>query len=342
MQERTSFFTNSPHYAGFICKQLSDAVKRGTNVSKMRHTAQKRVQNGKGRGKVPSSSSLKKEQMVIYRITGSLVRAALVAAIFLTPSVMLSTGASGAPEFTAFIALAAAAFIFAEYNTVFPSLLEFRDAPPLNRLRFLAFAVTVVALTLVAQHGIAPSDATLWASQIGASIGHSLDFPYSPVRLLVLMLPHDAPVQLTDTVRMAAGMAYLICLSAIIIFILAIRVKGWPTRHGAFNVWTNLPLFDPTTGGDVVDRLYNDARVNVIMGVLLPFVIPAVVKLASQMIDPISLSDPNVLIWTVCAWAFLPASMIMRGIALARIAALIEEKRRRAYAVAEAESVQTA
>ena len=147
---------------------------------------------------------------------------------------------------------------------------------------------------------------------------------------------------MTDSVRMAAGMAYLICLIAIIAFILSIRVKGWPTRKGAFNVWTNLPLFDPTTGGDVVDRLYNDARTNVILGVLLPFIIPAVVKLASQMIDPISLEDPNMLVWTICAWAFLPASMIMRGIALARIAALIEDKRRRAYAVAEAEGVQTA
>ncbi len=279
---------------------------------------------------------------MVLRITGAIFRALLIAATVVAPSLLLSHAGVNAPEFIIFIALAAAIFIFAEYYSVFPSILEFRDAPPLNRLRFLAFSLTIISLTLVAKHEMSPTEITLIMSQIGASIGHSLDFPYSPVRLLVLMLPADAPASLTDSVRMAAGMAYLICLIAIIAFILSIRVKGWPTRKGAFNVWTNLPLFDPTTGGDVVDRLYNDARTNVILGVLLPFIIPAVVKLASQMIDPISLEDPNMLVWTICAWAFLPASMIMRGIALARIAALIEDKRRRAYAVAEAEGVQTA
>lgn len=279
---------------------------------------------------------------MISRITGALVRAALVAVTIVTPSVLLADGASNAPDIIVFVALAAALFVFAEYNTVFPSLLEFRDAPPLNRLRFLAFSAIVLSLTLVAKHTVTPTDATAVFSQIGSSVGHSLDFPYSPVRLLVLMLPSDAPMALTDNVRTAAGMAYLICLFAIVVFILAIRLKGWPTRNGAFNVWTNLPLFDPTTGGDVVERLYNDARVNIILGILLPFVIPAVVKLASQLIDPISLADPGMLIWTTCAWAFLPASMIMRGIALARIAALIEDKRRRAYAVAQSEGIQTA
>lgn len=279
---------------------------------------------------------------MISKITGAIIRAVLVAVTIVTPSVLLADGASNAPDIIVFVALAAALFVFAEYHTVFPSLLEFRDAPPLNRLRFLAFSMIVLSLTMVTKHTVAPTDATAVFSQIGASVGHSLDFPYSPVRLLVLMLPSDAPMFLTDNVRTAAGMAYLICLLAIVVFILAIRLNGWPTRNGAFNVWTNLPLFDPTTGGDVVERLYNDARVNIILGVLLPFVIPAVVKLASQLIDPISLADPGMLISTTCAWAFLPASMIMRGIALARIAALIEDKRRRAYAVAQAEGVQTA
>ena len=64
------------------------------------------------------------------------------------------------------------------------------------------------------------------------------------------------------------------------------------------------------------------------------------IKLASDFINPVSLTDPQTLIWTISAWAFLPASMVMRGVAMARIAELIEEKRRRVYANAEA--MQTA
>ena len=46
---------------------------------------------------------------------------------------------------------------------------------------------------------------------------------------------------------------------------------------------------------------------------------------------------PLNLIWITCAWAFLPASLIMRGVAMYRIAGLISQKRQRAYAKAEAE-----
>ncbi len=115
-------------------------------------------------------------------------------------------------------------------------------------------------------------------------------------------------------------------------FIVLVRIMGWPARKGAFNVWVNLPLFDPTAGGDVLERLQRDARINIALGFLLPFIIPAVVKAASDLIDPMTLDNPQSLIWTVSAWAFLPASMIMRGVAMVRIAEMIEDKRRRTYA----------
>jgi len=89
-----------------------------------------------------------------------------------------------------------------------------------------------------------------------------------------------------------------------------------------------------------VSRLQRDGRINVVLGVLLPFFTPAVVKATSDLVNPIMLDNPQTLIWTMSAWAFLPASMIMRGMAMLRVSDLIEEKRRRAYANAEA--VQTA
>lgn len=277
--------------------------------------------------------------MVLYRVTGAAVRAALVAGAIATPSLLLTTQNIQTPELVVFAAIIAAILAFSEYNTVFPSFVEFRDAPPLNRLRFIAFFGTILALTLIAKNAVAPTDLTAALAGFGARVGEVLDFLYSPVRLVVLMLPPDAPPALLTDLRVAAAMSYTICLAAILFFAAAIRVRGWPTGNGSFNVWTNLPLFDPTAGGDVVERLYRDARVNIILGVLLPFIIPAAVKLASSMIDPLMLSNPHVMIWTIAAWAFLPASLIMRGIAMARIADLIEDKRRRTYA--QAEDMQT-
>ena len=65
---------------------------------------------------------------------------------------------------------------------------------------------------------------------------------------------------------------------------------------GAFNVRINLPAFDPTADGDGVDRLDRDARVNIALGVLLPFSILAVVQAGSNGFEPLSFTLPQTLI----------------------------------------------
>lgn len=143
------------------------------------------------------------------------------------------------------------------------------------------------------------------------------------------MLPDGAASQTVLAVRDAAGVAYAIALTTVLVFIGAVRFYGWPIGNGPFNVWINLPRFDPTTGGDVVYRMKRDGTVNAVLGIALPFLIPTLVKMTSDLIDPITLNDPQTLIWTISAWAFLPLSMIMRGIAMLRIAELVETKRNR-------------
>ncbi len=128
--------------------------------------------------------------------------------------------------------------------------------------------------------------------------------------------------------RIAAGMSYLISLLSLAVFVVLLKFYSWPARSGAFNVWVNLPTFDPTAGGDVVDRLDRDARINIALGFLLPFLIPAVVQAGTTGFEPLTFTSPQTLIWTMAAWAFLPARLFMRGIAMGRIADMIREKRR--------------
>ena len=272
---------------------------------------------------------------MIARLTGAIMRAVLVALVIATPALMLPYVAADATQMIALFAILAAGLTFVEYNSTFPSIVEFRDAPPFNRLRFVTLFVTVFCLTVIANGKTDPTAMTNALTSIGTILGNASDFPYSPVRLVVLMLPSDAPEAVIASVRTAAGLAYLISLIAMTLFLVLVRILGWPARNGAFNVWINLPLFDPTAGGDVLQRLQRDSRVNIALGFLLPFLIPAVVKAAADLIDPITLESPQTLIWTMTAWAFLPASMIMRGIAMGRVAEMIQEKRRRAYADAE-------
>jgi hypothetical protein len=176
--------------------------------------------------------------------------------------------------------------------------------------------------------------------KLASLMAHAVDFPFSPVRLVILALPEDTTVETIGMVRDAAGIAYVIALAGLVAFGVLVRIYGWPVRYGAFNVWINLPLFDPTGGGDVLTRLKRDAVINVVLGFLLPFLLPAFVKLAGALVDLSVIGNPHTLIWVMTLWAFVPANLIIRGIALARVADIIEEKRRRTYAEASEDGLQ--
>ncbi len=266
---------------------------------------------------------------------GAAVRATFVASVFSLPAILLPDTSADTVQMVVLLSLVAALLVFVEYSSEYPSLIEFRDAPPFNRIRFLALFLTVLMLSLIARGQVVPTTLSVSLTALGDAVGHAMDFPFSPVRLMLLLAPDGATPPELDQIRMHAGFSYLTSLLMLLVFVALVRVMDWPLGHGAFNFWVNLPLFDPTAGGDVLRRLKRDSHVNVALGFLLPFLIPAVLKAASVFAVSLSLTDPQTLIWTMSAWAFLPVSLIMRGVALMRIADLIEEKRRRAYAQAE-------
>lgn len=276
---------------------------------------------------------------MFYRLPAALVRAILVVILIIMPEILVPRAAQDNFQIVLLFGIFAALFTIVEYSAASPSLVEFRDAPPFNRVRFSTLFATVLCLSLIFRDYVAPSVVTDLFRESGSSIGAAIDFPYSPVRLMVLMLPENAPVDVVERLRDAAGLSYLVSIFAIVWFIVLLRLKQWPRRSGPFNVWVNLPTFDPAAGGDIVKRLERDGRVNVILGFLLPFLVPAVLKLSASFGVPVQMGDMHTLIWTVTAWAFLPASILMRGVALSRVAQMIRRQRALAYERAVAEGV---
>ncbi|TYB90375.1 hypothetical protein FQ320_04460 [Oceaniovalibus sp. ACAM 378] len=265
---------------------------------------------------------------MISRLVGACLRGFLVMLLIATPALLLPGVSTDTAQVIVFIGLFAAVLTVFEYNAAYPCLYEFRDAPPFNRIRFISLLITVFLLSLILKGEVHPTLLTDLTRAIGSLVGQAIDVPYSPVRLVVLMLPESAPVSQLDLLRALAGLAYLTSLVSLAVFYIALRLQGWPLQNGSFNVWVNLPTFDPTSGGDVVTRLRRDSHVNISLGILLPFLMPAVVASASSLFGSVSLTNPQTMIWTVAAWAFLPASLLMRGIAMGRIAGMIADKRR--------------
>lgn len=277
------------------------------------------------------------ENAVLSRLPGAILRAMLVVLLIVMPSVMLPSNMADTSLTVTIIAFFAAIFTLVEYLAASPSVVEFRSAPPFNRVRFIALFVTVFLLSLMMINPSNGDTLTRLFQMIGERVGASIDFPYSPVRLFLLMMPADTSIETLATMRSAAGLSYLISLISIAVFVVLLRLRRWPKRYGTFNVWVNLPRFDPTAGQDVVARLNRDSTVNLILGFLLPFLIPAIIKIVFLFGGNFSLDDPQTLIWAAAAWAFLPASLLMRGVALSRVAQLIHIQRKKAYAQALAD-----
>ena len=281
----------------------------------------------------------RREKAVIGKFTSALTRAMLMALLIAMPALILPDVTTDAIHIVILLSLFAGILVFFEYLSTYPSIVEFSYAPPFNRLRFLALFLCVLSLSLIVRGQYEPNALTSFLRSLGIVVGDWISFPYSPANLIAIILPDNASCELSLSVRTASGIACCISLLTLTVFFFYVRILGWPARNGAFNVWVNLPLFDPTSGGDVQPRLQRDGRLNILLGLLMPFLIPAVVQMMSDLIIPIYLDDPITLVWTISAWAFIPISLIMRGMTMVRVAQMIDENRRRAYA--DALSMQT-
>ncbi len=266
---------------------------------------------------------------MISQLPGACFRALLVAVTILVPSLLLRGQTSQVTDAILLVAIFAALFVVVEYASICPSLLEFRHAPPFNRVRFgILFGILALA-SIALSGGTDASPLARLLLAIGALLGHATDLPFSPVRLVLWLLPEAAsPVQV-QAVRATAGLAYLVSLTGLTIFAILIRLRGWPSPTGSFNLWINLPTFDPTAGADVVRRLGRDGAVNILLGILIPYVAPPVAVVAARFYGVSMLDSDLMLVWMMSLWAFVPAALLLRGIAMRRLAVLILQKRRR-------------
>ena len=236
------------------------------------------------------------------------------------------------------IGLTLALFTVVEYGAKYPGLVEFRDAPPFNRIRVIALFLMLFGTSAIAGLDYDGSTMVMVVSALGFLVGRALDFAYSPLTLVLEHLPDGVNSRTAEQVQAMAGLSMLITLIALFIFSALVRLERWPNRNTAFNVWVNLPTFDPTAGGDVIKRLKRDGQVNIIFGICAPFVIPVVAVMGANQLQIPVLASSHTMVWAIVIWMFLPLSLVMRGQAMLRISSMIKARRARLVAAIETDA----
>jgi len=141
---------NSPTDFPIVNHSLRDEMNLGKTMTTMRHAAsQSQYQNGSSTRDKPVANRIEGRATVFSRLPGALARAALVVLLIAIPTAMLSTATADTGAFVSLVAIFAALFTLVEYTAASPSIVEFRSAPPFNRLRFGALFLTVVLLDAV-------------------------------------------------------------------------------------------------------------------------------------------------------------------------------------------------
>lgn len=265
---------------------------------------------------------------MIQRLIGALTRAIVLVLIVAAPAFLLPGVSVASQEITLVVAGIGAAFTIFEYASTHPVLIDFRFAPPYNRMRFLVFGAQVIAVVFLCRAHAGQDPFSQGYLAAADRIAAYLDFPLSPVSFGAGIVADRVSPAFGDLVVQAAALSFAVTIVPLVLFGLLLWVMGWPVRRHDFNLWVNLPTFEPVYGAAVARGLTRDGRVNLIAGIaalyLLPFILAQIAGMYGLATEP----GYQPVVWGATIWAVVSGSLLIRGLAILKIAHLVSRVQR--------------
>ncbi|MFT4792489.1 MAG: hypothetical protein ACJAVR_004221 [Paracoccaceae bacterium] len=263
----------------------------------------------------------------MQRLSGGILRALIVLLAMIAPAALVPGVSSSAREISFVIGAITGLCVLFEYAARNPGLIDFRFAPPYNRSRFAVFtAILFMMIFFVrAQDGHDGVSGQILSASL--NIGARFDFFLSPVAMVGEMLGDPASPLLNAVLRGAAALSFVTALTGTLFFGILFWVTPWPTGRETFNLWINLPTLETAYGAEVERRLFRLAFGTIMVGLGAPYALLALASQARGVFVPAPLLNPLVLVWGATIWAALPMYLVLRGVAIAKIAWLIRRAR---------------
>jgi len=257
-------------------------------------------------------------RLAAARLPAAAFRAALVFAVASVPALVLG-GVDGGDEAGLVAAAAASLFVLFEYGARTPTLIDFRFAPPVNRMRFgMATGTLAAVLLFVASAG--DGGALGGLHRAGLALGEAADGWASPAGMAGNILARPSALGPDPVIRGAAAVALLFAFGLTAIYSATLLFGRWPGNPSEFRPEVNLPTFEVGSVEDRPARLRRLGRQAVVMGLAMPIALLALAGIAGRLIDPDAFSRPLPLTWAAALWAAAPASQLLRGAALYALA----------------------
>ncbi|MFO7854623.1 MAG: hypothetical protein R6V44_05295 [Paracoccaceae bacterium] len=199
-----------------------------------------------------------------------------------------------------------------EYGARTPALVDFRFAPPFNRLRFATFLLTLAAATAAAS----------WpaAGRLGLTLAEAMAGAASPVDLAAWAVTRDSAPRPDPALRAIGALTLVAALSGLAGAGAWIWFGEWPGDPERFNRWMNLPTFEPSDEGDAAPWLRRQGGLAALIGLALPVALTGLGAGASRLFAADLFAAPLAQVWAATIWAGLPACVLLRAVALLKLA----------------------
>lgn len=264
---------------------------------------------------------------MFLRLIGAILRAVLVLLVVAAPAFLLPSTSVASQEISLIIGGIAAAFTLFEYASSHPGLIDFRFAPPYNRVRFIALATQVFALVFLCRATVGADSFSPEMIELADRAVAVMSFPYSPVEIATSMIAADEDTLLTELVRRTAAICFFITFPTLAAFAVLLWVLRWPVGRRDFNLWVNLPTFEPGYGRDVERRLRRDGVINILGGLAFLYLLPVIISRASGWFEPSVLLNYQPLVWGATFWSFASGTLVIRGASILKVSWLVGRNR---------------
>ncbi|MHA3979486.1 hypothetical protein ACW9UR_17575 [Halovulum sp. GXIMD14794] len=264
---------------------------------------------------------------MLGRLLGASIRAALLVLIIAAPAFLLPGVSVASQEISLIVAGLAAAFTVFEYASTHPGLVDFRFAPPYNRIRYITFSATVLSLVFLARAMEGQDSFSPAVLELADRAVVALDFPLSPVRMARSTIAAGEGPEFELMITRGAAVSFLVTFTSMLFFAALLWLFHWPVGRRDFNLWINLPTFEPGYGRDVERRLHRDGMINVLIGLAFLYLLPVALSRAGGWFNPSVLSNYQPMVWGLTFWAFGAGSLVIRGAAVLKVAYLVRRTR---------------